>query len=240
MKQLKLNQYLTFITPYIFFIILIYSFSSLGFWQLDRAQEKDALNKAYLSDTSYIDIQNEPIIDTYQQIQARGRFVQEKQIVINNIIRDGQLGQMIITPFEINQELPWLLVNRGWIKKNINSKKLPDIKISSFNLIIKGRSGNLPRIGIRDSEPFDDNITWPAISNYPTIKEIEVQLQKKVFSYILLLNPDEKSGFKRNWEPRVSSTSNNYGYAIQWFLMCFGVIILLVIKLKTLISNKKK
>ena len=240
MKKLTLNHRLTFLTPYIFFLILIYCFASLGFWQLDRAQEKDALNKAYLSDTSYIDIQNQLAVNTYQQIQASGSFIQEKQIIIDNIIRNGQLGQMIITPFEINHELPWLLVNRGWVKKIMDSNKLSDIKINSVIQTIKGRSGNLPRIGIRDSVAFDENTTWPAVGIYPTIEEIEIQLQQNILPYILLLGPEEENGFKRSWAPRVSSTSNNYGYAIQWFLMCFGVIILLINKLKKFISNQKK
>ena len=90
-------------------------------------------------------------------------------------------------------------------------------------------------MAIRDSEAFSETITWPAIGIYPTIKEIEILFGRKLFSYILLLDPEEKNGFQRNWEPRVSSTSTNYGYAIQWFLMCFGIIVVLIIKLKRLL-----
>ena len=104
-------------TPYIFFIILIYSFASLGFWQLDRAKEKDALQEAYITGENHINIKDRTDMATYTRIQASGAFDKDRQIIIDNIIRDGQLGQMIITPFEINKNLPLLLVNRGWIKK---------------------------------------------------------------------------------------------------------------------------
>ena len=222
-------------TPYIFFIILIYSFASLGFWQLDRAKEKDALQEAYITGENHINIKDRTDMATYTRIQASGAFDKDRQIIIDNIIRDGQLGQMIITPFEINKNLPLLLVNRGWIKKE---NDFPNIKIDSSIINIKGRSGSLPKVGIRDGEAFNEITTWPNIGIYPSIEEIQDQIERETLPYILLLDPDEKNGFTRNWEPRVSTSATNYGYSVQWFLMCFGVIIFLIIKLKRTLLNK--
>jgi surfeit locus 1 family protein len=146
---------------------------------------------------------------------------------------------MIISPFEISSELPLLLVNRGWIKKNINSNEKPDININVMINSVKGRSGNLPKMAIRDSEAFSESIAWPMLGTYPKINEIEILLERKILPYILLLDLEEENGFQRNWEPRISSTSTNYGYAIQWFLMCFGVTVILIIKLKKLLINNK-
>ena len=235
----KINRYLNILMPYIFLLLLIYCFASLGFWQLDRAKEKDTLNEAYVSETSYLKIRDDLAIDEYQQIQSNGEYITEKQIIIDNIIRNGQLGQMIISPFEISSELPLLLVNRGWIKKNINSNEKPDININVMINSVKGRSGNLPKMAIRDSEAFSESIAWPMLGTYPKINEIEILLERKILPYILLLDLEEENGFQRNWEPRISSTSTNYGYAIQWFLMCFGVTVILIIKLKKLLINNK-
>ena len=165
----KINRYLNFLMPYILLLILIYCFASLGFWQLDRAKEKDTLNEAYVSETSYLKIRDDLAIDEYQQIQSNGEYITEKQIIIDNIIRNGQLGQMIISPFEISSELPLLLVNRGWIKKNINSNEKPDININVMINSVKGRSGNLPKMAIRDSEAFSESIAWPMLGTYPKI-----------------------------------------------------------------------
>ena len=82
MSELKLNRHLTFIMPYIFLLLLIYSFASLGFWQLDRAKAKDTLNEAYLSETSYLSIRDDLPIDEYLQIQTTGKYIIEKQIDI--------------------------------------------------------------------------------------------------------------------------------------------------------------
>lgn len=225
----KLKPILYEITPYIFFFIMIYSFASLGFWQLDRAKEKDAMQEAYIADEDYIIIRDRTDMTAYQKIQASGIFDNERQIIIDNIIRDGQLGHMIITPFEIDKNLPLLLVNRGWIKKE---KDYPNIKIESSIINIKGRSGSLPKVGIRDGEAFDEMTKWPKIGIYPNISEIQDQFQREILPYILLLDPEEKNGFIRKWEPRVSSSATNYGYSVQWFLMCFAVIIFLIVKLK--------
>ena len=69
-------------------------------------------------------------------------------------------------------------------------------------------------------------------NHYEYIVEIQDQFQREILPYILLLDPEEKNGFIRKWEPRVSSSATNYGYSVQWFLMCFVVIIFLIVKLK--------
>ena len=73
-------------TPYIFFIIMIYSFASLGIWQLDRAKEKDALQEAYIAGENHINIKDRTDMATYTRIQAFGAFDKDRQIIIDNII----------------------------------------------------------------------------------------------------------------------------------------------------------
>jgi len=227
----KLNIITKKIMPYLLASVLIYCFTSLGFWQLDRAEEKIALQANVASD-EYWYINNKTDFKLNRKIKVQGKYINNKQIILDNIIRNEQLGRMIITPFEINESLPLLLVNRGWIKKN-TTKEIPvDIKIDDEQLIIKGLLGNLPKIGIRDSEAFKNQSSWPIIGNYPSIIEIEDVLNQKTLPYILLLNPEEDNGYIRRWEPTISSPSINYGYAVQWFLMSFASFIFLIVRIK--------
>ena len=227
----KLNIITKKIVPYLLASVFIYCFASLGFWQLDRAEEKIAI-QAYVASDEYWHINNKTDFKLHRKIKVQGKYINNKQIILDNIIRNEQLGRMIITPFEINDSLPWLLVNRGWIKKN-TTKEIPvDIKKDGGQVIIKGLLGNLPKIGIRDSEAFKNQSSWPIIGNYPSISEIEDALNQKTLPYILLLNPEEDNGYIRRWEPTISSPSINYGYAVQWFLMSFASLIFLIVRIK--------
>ena len=231
-QKKEINILIKTIVPYFLTLILIYSFASLGIWQLKRAEEKKSALQAFVASDEYLHINTMTDFELYQKIKAQGKYINNKQIIIDNIIRDGQLGHMIVTPFEINASLPWLLVNRGWVQKNTPQQKPFDIKIHEKQLIIKGLLGNVPKIGIRDSEAFKNKSSWPIIGIYPTINEIEDALSQKTFPYILLLSPEDDNGYIRKWDPKISDPSTNYGYAVQWFLMCLASVIFLIIRIK--------
>jgi len=232
MQKKKINILIKTTVPYLLALLLIYSFASLGTWQLKRAEEKKNALQTFIASNEYVNINTITNFKPYQKIKAQGKYINSKQIIIDNIIRDGRLGHMIITPFEINASLPWLLVNRGWIQKDTPQLKPIDIKIHEKQLTIKGLMGNLPKIGIRDSEAFVNKSSWPIIGIYPTINEIEAALNQKTLPYILLLNPEDNNGYIRKWKPKISSPSVNYGYAVQWFLMCLVSIIFLITRIK--------
>ena len=120
--------------PYILALILIYCFASLGLWQLDRAKEKTSELNAFNSPDAYISVKDLSDIDQYKKIKATGRYLNDKQIIIDNIIRDGKIGQMIISPFEIDKFSPLILVNRGWLPKNSDiENEIDDLTKDSAN-----------------------------------------------------------------------------------------------------------
>ena len=218
--------------PYILALILIYCFASLGLWQLDRAKEKTSELNAFNSPDAYISVKDLSDIDQYKKIKATGRYLNDKQIIIDNIIRDGKIGQMIISPFEIDKFSPLILVNRGWLPKNSDIENEIDIDIHDKKYEIKGLSGYLPKVAIRESLSFKNKEDWPRVGIYPTIDEIKIELGKNLYPFIILLDQNEEYGFQRNWEPKLSDPATNYGYAFQWFLMCFCSFLFLIYRIR--------
>ena len=217
--------------PYILLVIMIYTFASLGMWQLDRASEKEETLAIFNSSEGYETVVDNSIFTAYQKIKATGQYDSSRQIIIDNIIRDGGLGQMIVTPFKLSRSSKILLINRGWIRKKLDSD--PEINdLNNGTLEIRGLSGNLPKVTIRDREGFIGNTDWPLKGSYPTIEEIANRLNEPIFPFILLLDQEEDNGFLRNWDPNISGPATNYGYAVQWFLMCLCSIILLGYRIK--------
>ena len=62
--------------------------------------------------------------------------------------------------------------------------------------------------------------------------EIKVELGQDLYPFIILLDQNEEYGFQRNWEPIISDPATNYGYAFQWFLMCFCSFLFLIYRIK--------
>lgn len=122
--------------PFICSIITCVLLSGLGFWQLDRLSEKNALiNKIKINiDTKPVHVSVNDFIqlEKFSKISISGRFAEGKDIFLYGR-RSGapeKDGYYILSPFilENNQTI---LVSRGWvphsIKKQIENKevKLP-------------------------------------------------------------------------------------------------------------------
>ena len=205
-------------------IILIVLFVRLGFWQLDRAQQKIDMQQAFDNPARFAQVSEDLQPEPFQAIKSRGRYLSNRQIVIENAIQDGSLGYYVITPLEFSSYEPLLLVNRGWIRKDMHQDGLPDIEPDGPAGSIRGKAGNLPRVGIRPGEAFADHSEWPRVGVWPTLDEAAAELGRDVLPYVLLLDPDQDNGYSRRWMPTQGGPSTNYGYAFQWFAMAIALL----------------
>ncbi len=203
------------------------AFVSLGNWQLDRAAEKETLVEMFADDAPATPLDELDDPELYQWTEANGRFLTDKQVLVDNIVRDARLGYFVITPFEVSRNLPLLLVNRGWVAKGAIDGQETSLDLGGERSSVRGRIGNLPRVAIRGGDGFADSSDgWPKRAVYPTPEEVARELDRDVEPFALLLDPKDGRGFERNWAPVVSGPSTHYGYAFQWFAMATAVLVI--------------
>jgi surfeit locus 1 family protein len=210
------------------FIVL---FSWAGFWQLDRAQQKNELVALFEDDAPYSRLHNDMPVEIFQRVESLGQYRSEHQVLIDNIVMGGRVGYYVITSFRLAPDAPLLIVNRGWIgKEQLNT--LPDIGVTDEFITVRGRVGRLPRVGIRPGEAFEGRRagtdSWPKVAVYPTLVELSNELGSELLPFILLLSPDADYGYVRQWQPPQSGPMMHYGYAFQWFVMALTVFAILV------------
>ena len=220
--QTAMNPLLRRVVPPLAAVVLIAAFVSLGFWQLDRASQKEALAAMFAADAPFRDLADDYTPVPFERLATRGRLLSERQILIDNIVRNGRVGYYVITPLERMDGRPPLLVNRGWIDKQQGIAD-PAIDVAGDWRLIRGRAGGLPRVGIRAGDPFTGG-DWPRVAVYPTIDEVAAELGGTLAPFVLLLDADEPDGFVRTWEPAQSGPMTHYGYAFQWFAMAAAVV----------------
>lgn len=213
------------------------AFTSAGFWQLDRKRQKTALFKAFerggATDPLHGLLSDEASADArYRTVRVRGYYDAERQILLDNIVRDGKAGYFVMTP--LRTDGGDILVNRGWIVAGADRQRLPDVSVSATEREVVGRVDRLPRPGLRlEAEPPDPAAPWPRALLYPTAREVAGHLGYPVADYQLLLDPAAAEGFRRNWRPTVSGPATHLGYAVQWFAFAAAAItIYLVLNLK--------
>ncbi len=205
--------------PLVAAAVFIGVFVSLGFWQLDRAIEKKAMLSLFQSDAIFEEPSDFAALEQFDRIKVFGQYLDDRQILVDNIPKDGKIGYYVITPFKPSVSDDWLLVNRGWVPKTADV----DLSLHGESRTILGLSGFLPRVAIRPDEAFTEHNNWPRVGFYPTMDEVAAELSETLMPAVLLLHPDAEEGFVRRWEPDVSGPMTHYSYAFQWFTMAMVV-----------------
>lgn len=205
----------------------------LGFWQLGRAEQKQALLDQYATaQKSQVEIttQNAASLPRYQRAQVSGRFDPAHQILLDNMpSHTGQAGYRVLTPFET--PAGWLLVDRGWLPVGSTRSQLPDIRVGNGERALTGTIDELPRAGLQlATPPVDTNAPWPRVLSFPEQPALEQQLGHKLLPGLLLLDASQPDGYERIWEAHLGfKPERHIGYAVQWFAFAVAAVILFVI-----------
>lgn len=205
----------------------------LGFWQLGRADQKQALLDQYATaQKTQIEItpQNAAGLPRYQRATVSGRFDPAHQILLDNMpSHTGQPGYRVLTPFETTAG--WLLVDRGWLPLGSSRSQLPDIQVGNDERTITGTVDELPQAGIElKAPPMDPNAPWPRVLSFPQQSVVEQQLGQKLIPGLLLLDASHPDGYERVWEAHLGFRPDRHiGYAVQWFAFAVAAVVLFVI-----------
>src|SRR6266850_3569370 len=92
---------------------------ALGHWQTRRAEEKRALGArlelAVKSSASEIPASAIRAGDfALKRVTARGEFMAERTVYLDNKLRRGRPGYEVVTPLRLSRSMH-VLVNRGWV-----------------------------------------------------------------------------------------------------------------------------
>ena len=226
----------------IIFLLFLSLFLSLGFWQLDRANEKENIIKLYeerqSSDIVTLNYVGKNTIKDkyYRNYKIKGRYI-NKTFLIDNKIKDKQPGFNVISLFQISSSKEIILVDRGWIKmkgqrQNIE-KNFKFLNNENIEKDVQEINGYIyPREKSYTIGSISTNKSWPRLLqaiNFneikSTIKENELFVQGIVFR----LSANNNFGFKRDWKIVFMDSTKHLGYAFQWFSMALALVILTIL-----------
>ncbi|MDX1516630.1 MAG: SURF1 family protein [Woeseiaceae bacterium] len=203
--------------------VLVVQFAGLCAWQISRGIEKLEQRDAYESETGYAHYYDGAEVRAYQRIKANGRFDSDRQFLLDNIILNSRYGYYVLTPLELGDDEPLLIVNRGWIPKSgpvaDPAEAATQLPVDEGPKTVFGRVGSLPRAGMRMGDPILPGSDWPVVAVYPTAADLEARLGRDVQPFVLLMDPQDDAGFVRHWVPEEFGPGKHFGYALQWFAM---------------------
>jgi surfeit locus 1 family protein len=214
--------------PYGVGAVLVMLFLALCAWQVDRGLGKRAEQRAFASQAGFAAWSNGMKVRPFQKLKASGHLDADHQFLLENIIIDSRNGYYVITPLELRENEPVLLVNRGWLEKTAPDFDPATINLDAARTTVRGRAGSLPRAGYRMGDAITPSSDWPKLAVYPTLEDVAVALGRDVQPFVLLLDPEDELGFYRDWVPEEMGPGRHFAYALQWLFMSIVLAALLI------------
>jgi len=222
--QIKNYQFKPGVLAVVATLIAVSVFSYLAIWQLGRAEERKQLRDEVIQ-RSALPIQAfsaETVVlqnDRYKRYKLRGEFLNKHQLLLDNVVRKGQAGYEVITPFRLMDD-GVVLVNRGWLPAGRDRRILPDIELDKgqYEIIASlDKPRSAPVVG---AEVVESEFRW----NYLDINYYRQETGLNVPDLLLLLSAETGPGYDRQWPEVEDKSGMHIGYAIQW--AAFAVIAL--------------
>lgn len=221
-------------------MVFITLFVRLGFWQIQRADEKTRMVIAEAEQAKHAPVtwtSGKQLPMQYQQVRLTGHYL-SKVFLLDNQHHDHQFGFDVLIPFELSDKKV-ILVDRGWVAGDSMRQSFPSVEIPQGELQLQGAvyfpSTNNWLLG-PDSEEKENKITILERINTKFITQI---LQKSVYPFIIRLDKDQAYGFIREWAVVSMPPQRHLAYALQWFAMALVILIIFVALNLKKIDEKK-
>ena len=212
--------------PTIVFLLILPVLLRLGFWQLDRAEEKRQLLAVYQQQADLPAIPLSKLSkdkkESYRKIVVEGIYDSEKYWLLDNRSREGYAGYEVLMPLRSEDGI--VLVNRGWVEALSRRDLLPDIATPSKKVTIEGYLHPLPANAVIDHSESDLPVEWPKRVLQLDENNAQTSLQADIYPLLVRINDNMPGALITRWSVINSQPEKHHGYAVQWFAMAVALL----------------
>jgi len=205
-------------------LVCIPVFISLGQWQYQKAEAKQALQSQLDGHKNETPVpfplqSDDPEPWRYRQVKVTGIYDTRYQILLDNQVDNNRVGYHVITPLHIDGTDQYVLVNRGWVPAQANHSDTPVVSTPQGMQQIQGQVW-IPTTKIYSLEkPADRTDTkWQSVWQNMDMQRYLASVPIAVSPLVIRLSPaSEAGGFMRNWPAPAERIETHIGYAYQWY-----------------------
>jgi surfeit locus 1 family protein len=176
----------------------------LGNWQARRADEKRALGSSL------------------QRVEARGVFLPEHTVFLDNKVRNHRAGYEVVTPLRTSRGP--VLVNRGWVAAGPSRDVLPAVRTPAGEVRIEGVAlERLPRV--LNLEKSSSGKVRQSLDIGRFAAETGLALQPLVIEQ----HSSAEDGLLREWLRPDAGFEKNQSYSLQWYALAVLAAVLALV-----------
>lgn len=229
----------------LFTVLLLPLLVTLGFWQLDRAVEKQYLadrhaQRMALPPVALASLVSDELPAAWadRRVDAHLGFAPDHYLLLDNRIRDGRFGYEVLA-LGITATGEMVAVNLGWIEGDAARRQLPDIQLPAGEVAITAR------VYLPTSSPYllaeqDPVERLPAVIQAfepATADTLLGQISdREVLPLELRLDAEHPLALASGWPVVNVSPDKHRGYAAQWFTMAGVLFIAFLLRSSNLLD----
>ena len=219
--------------PSILALVALPVFVGLGFWQLERGALKEDLLTEFRerAQADAVPLGRDPVAVealAFRKVRLAGRYLAHRNVLHDNRIEDSRAGYHVLTPFVLAGSGQVVLVNRGWVPLTGRREILPDFDTPEAPLRLVGTAVQ-PLEGLVIGPEETREASWPKVVQAIDLPALEAALGVELLPIVVLLDPDQPSGFARSWAPfHGIGPDKHRAYALQWFTFAALVVVLYI------------
>ena len=200
------------------------AFVMLGNWQSRRGAEKRelaaALDRSLASPP--IELPAHTLDLVHKHVAARGHFLAERTILLDNKLRGGRPGYEVVAPLLIGASSVHVLVDRGWVAAPATREQLPDLRTPAGTVRVEGIA--LERI----PHAFSAGTSSGRVRQNLDVAQYAVETGLQFLPIVIEQHSDLDDGLLREW-PRVDfGVEKHDSFALQWYSFAALAIVLAI------------
>ncbi|MFH4456156.1 SURF1 family protein [Vibrio alginolyticus] len=208
----------------------------LGFWQLERGQEKRALEQAILAraDSAYQALGEVLEENDWREGSILGKKVEANVvpqafpvILLDNQTHQGNVGYLAFQIVSMSDESgTYALLELGFVEGIADRSILPTVTTLEVSIFISGR------LYRKSANPLSSEL-MPEVGDAIRVQNLNIVHLNQLLNIELMpavLQPDNLKNWPYDfpWNPLPLNSAKHFGYSIQWFSMA-GVFLLLTL-----------
>tara|TARA_R110002110_G_scaffold333755_2_gene544709 strand:+ start:289357 stop:290112 length:756 start_codon:yes stop_codon:yes gene_type:complete len=208
--------------------LLLPALIALGFWQLERAEEKAGLEARWSARQSEAPVplsalaSSDPEQLAYRRVSLQGEFLPERYLLLDNRIQQGQFGNEVIGLLALADSDQVVLVNRGWVPSDPARLVLPEVPEPDGAVTLTGH------IYVSPGKPYllgEQQLTppWPvriqALDTETLAPLVATVTDAALYPHPVRIDSGQPAALTVAWQLVNASPEKHQGYAVQWFSM---------------------
>lgn len=202
----------------------------LGFWQLSRASQKQALQAAITERAALPWLSNADLVSSgeggssqlHRLARVRGRWQHAATVFLDNRPMAGRVGFIVVTPLLLEGRSDAIAVQRGWIPRDAADRaRLLPVPQPEGLVDVEGRLSGEPS-ALLELQGTEEAVG--AIRQNLSLNAFALEAGVRLVSLSVLQQAPPEPAFVRDWPSPVVNVHKHHGYAFQWFAMSALVV----------------